>query len=260
MNTAVCANCHRTCATCNGLTDGYCLTCPTSSNRVTNPVSGKCDCLPGFYDDGSTSVCQPCHFSCSTCMGPNSNQCITCPSGANRDDNSATGSHDCPCSARFYEKNVLLCGACDISCGNCSGPASNQCLTCSTTSNRITTPSSGSCSCLPGFYSNAAVVCPACHQSCATCSGGLSTNCLTCPDPVTTFRNNNSLTNGSCPCQSPYNDVGVQICSQCHFSCKTCSGPNANQCLTCPTFSVSGRKNPIGSLTECVCDKANGYY
>jgi hypothetical protein len=59
----------------------------------------------GFYDSGSVD-CQPCHYSCATCVGPNDNNCLTCSSTSNR----AVISYTCPCkdgTINFLQINFL---------------------------------------------------------------------------------------------------------------------------------------------------------
>ncbi len=61
---------------CSGVLINNCSSCPLNANR--NLTSNTCVCNNGFYDDGASISCQPCHFSCAKCNGPNNNNCTTC--------------------------------------------------------------------------------------------------------------------------------------------------------------------------------------
>ncbi len=53
-------------------------------------------------------VCEACHTSCSSCDGPNKNQCLSCPSDSNRFyalDNTKL----CLCLEGFYDNNQKIC-------------------------------------------------------------------------------------------------------------------------------------------------------
>lgn len=196
-NVALCVACHPSCKTCSGPAFNQCLSCPSSSNRVSTPSSFQCPCLANFYDNNVT-VCVACNPSCKTCNGTNSNQCLTCPTGANRIA-SVDASNSCPCNTGFYDSGVQICSACHNSCLTCNGPSSSQCLTCPTSSNRATViNASNQCPCLVNFYDNATniKVCLNCHPSCNTCTGSGSNQCLTCP-PAS---NRSSVVNGSNQC------------------------------------------------------------
>lgn len=68
------------------------------------------------------------------------------------------------------------------------------------------------------------------------------------------------MATGTCPCQSSYFEVGVVICSQCHFSCATCNGSVNTQCLTCPSYLTSHRLDYSLTTNSCPCDTVNSYY
>ena len=74
--------CHPTCLTCSGPLEKDCLTC--SKNALL--ISGSCLCRDYYFMNVSSSLCQlglcnsckRCHFSCRTCKGENSNDCLSC--------------------------------------------------------------------------------------------------------------------------------------------------------------------------------------
>jgi proprotein convertase subtilisin/kexin type 5 len=68
-----CANCHPSCASCNGSSESQCIQCRTNKFSY----EGKClnNCPDGFYGDKKRKECMPCPEGCSTCS---SESCITC--------------------------------------------------------------------------------------------------------------------------------------------------------------------------------------
>jgi len=53
-----------------------------------------------------------------------------------------------------------------------------------------------------------------------------------------------------------YYEAGVLKCIICHHSCKTCIGPNSNQCSNCPDIILFKRN--ILSSGSCNC--LQGYF
>ncbi len=51
--------CDYSCDTCTNITKNGCLTCFTDlfNNRAIAPVSGRCDCKAGWYDDTLNLFC-----------------------------------------------------------------------------------------------------------------------------------------------------------------------------------------------------------
>ena len=74
-----------------------------------------------------------------------------------------------------------------------------------------------------------------CDISCLTCNAGGSSNCLSC-DPT---KNRATLTSGSCPCDSGFNDVlnpgnaCVVNYTPCHYTCDICYESLETNCLSC---------------------------
>jgi cysteine-rich repeat protein len=151
---------------------------------------------------------------------------------------------------------------CDATCATCTGPASNQCTSC--TAGRFLSGSQ----CLP------------CHSTCATCFGPLDNQCTSCPVGTTLTPNNTCVVPAQCGdgivtapeqcddgnaangdgcdanctvtgCGNGVVTTGEQCddgnaangdgceanCTTtpvaCDATCQTCSGSTANDCLTC---------------------------
>ncbi len=61
------------------------------------PDLGTCwtECHDGYYQTAQNE-CQACNAECDTCLGPNNNQCETCPSGKYFHNNLRTCVTACP--------------------------------------------------------------------------------------------------------------------------------------------------------------------
>lgn len=139
----ICVACHYSCQECTGASNSNCSSCPTSSSRIASPVAGVCSCVDNFYDNNA-KICADCHYSCKTCSGPNENQCLSCPTSSYR-ISTPNASNQCTCINNYSDiNNAVLCvGNCHYSCDTCTGLASNQCVTCPASSNRVSSPVTG---------------------------------------------------------------------------------------------------------------------
>jgi hypothetical protein len=122
-------------------------------------VTFTCDCIQGYYDDGSNSLCLPCSYTCATCSGPQNYNCITCVSFYNRILIPAINFNGylCSCSFGYIDKGTSACAQinCDITCMSCKDTSNIGCLSCPL-SRTLTLSSpisiSGICKCSIGYY------------------------------------------------------------------------------------------------------------
>lgn len=74
-----------------------------------------------------------CHQTCSTCAGPDPNQCTQCKKGLVLDPNTlfcgVTGDTDCP-DGTYLHDDQFTCMGCHPECHSCEGPGENECQTC----------------------------------------------------------------------------------------------------------------------------------
>ena len=75
----ICVKCHTDCASCSGSAYNQCKKCP--ENRPVLSDGGRC--LPtcsrkNQFFNFSTSSCEECDLSCSSCFGAGSNNCLAC--------------------------------------------------------------------------------------------------------------------------------------------------------------------------------------
>lgn len=129
--------------------------------------------------------CQPCHFSCATCFGFASNQCLSCWPGETLTGGTCTytchsscagcsGLTSTDCTGCPSGKQLVSgeCITCHSSCATCNGPLQSDCLTCS-----------------PPKVLDTYNACVPCDQTCLTCFGPTWHNCLTCDTAAGRFLN-----------------------------------------------------------------------
>jgi hypothetical protein len=243
INTRILQSCHATCQTCldgNSSPSG-CTKCKSYMVPLTT-LPGVCVCSEKAFQASDLS-CKLCLPTCKKCSGPTT--CSSCEDGAVLDP--VTGLCKCTQAEGFYMVPYIgTCKPCHPKCSTCSGDSEGQCLSCKSGAYlEIGGPPYCKCTNTNTFL-NSLGVCEQCHQSCAQCTGPLETDCTWCPVQSTL----NSLL-GKCSCNEFYYlDVSSSPtkCSACFETCKTCKGPNSNDCMTCkPTFIKL-------SSGECVCE------
>ncbi len=173
--------------------DGYCQQCQQYS--VYNGTA--CVCQTGYYMSGGFCIqnctanqtwngmlcqCKPGYYI----IGGN---CMLCDVNSYYSNTQFT----CVCNNGYFG-TWSQCSKCDATCATCSGPGSNQCLTC----NSGATFNNGFCKviCAPGTYANNLNQCSSCDTSCLTCSGPGNNLCTSCASGRT-------LSNGYCTIISP---------------------------------------------------------
>ena len=135
---------------------------------------------------------------------------------------------DCDCGFYYYY-NGATCVPCDYTCSICTGPNSDQCL-----------------SCRDG-YSYDGTYCIHCDSSCKTCFGTLSNQCASCPD--------NKFLHWDFTCQSSCSAPLIQSMYLGNYYCINACDPNMymyedGSCLTrsVPTKLILKEAIPIASL------------
>uniref|UniRef100_A0AAZ1XTH8 TNFR-Cys domain-containing protein n=1 Tax=Oreochromis aureus TaxID=47969 RepID=A0AAZ1XTH8_OREAU len=260
-----CQSCHSSCQTCHGPRATDCDLCPGGNF----PVHGQCphincpqgqyfdgyfldqdsscveQCPPGSYANSATQLCEDCSPSCEACVDTSDN-CISCSKGT---DKLFLHQGRCwsNCPEGFFETAEGACEACDSSCLTCD-EIKSQCLSCADGYYL----ESGMCrlNCSLGMY-------PADDGTCRRCPP----HCDVCSDDRTCFRCSflYLMLNGECKASCPvgyYEDMEEGRCGQCHPTCGSCSGPSADDCETCSTYSpklykgVCSKDCPAGTYYE----------
>ncbi|EAS04000.3 EGF-like domain protein (macronuclear) [Tetrahymena thermophila SB210] len=250
----VCQACDLSCQTCINNTNTGCTSCQSSYQRafkliLSNPYSGSCNCIDGYYQSPNNQVCLPCHYSCYSCQGPLQTDCIKCQ--ISRTYNIATSLCSCP-SNKYDVFGITQCQDCPYYCKTCSAADTTKCSTCDPAQQRQMNALTGYCDCNQGFYDDGSPVCKPCFQNCLTCRGPNQYDCTLCDSSK-----NRILQNGICVCMIGYYNINGQVaCGQCDQSCYTCqdnSNGGPNQCSSC---SLQQFRQQQGNYCLCI----NGYF
>ena len=146
------------------------------------------------------------------------------------------------CKEGFTLRGGNTCQACsDNSCYYCINDALDHCTKCRDNASWGT----NKCDCNENFYLDTLTgICKNCHNSCAHCTGPINTQCISCNHTNNAFLSA-ALT---CSCIDTYylDTTPTELCKPCGNGCRTCSGPNNNQCVTC--FDGSA---PAGGICNC---------
>jgi hypothetical protein len=250
-----CQKCPSSCHTCSSLT--ICTSC--EPNAALQP-SGQCKCVSStpfstavMYMDPDTGACHECHYTCASCNGPYSTNCLSCKVGATL---SGGPPGQCiPPVGSFIDSDGSV-KPCFTTCATCINGQQTGCLTCFSGATLVTIPTvpGGECKCLTagtGFQTTPTKGCVSCDPTCATCSGPANTQCITCKP------NADLSITSQCLCRSGYSWSSLSgqcvAITGCHPTCSTCLvSSSISGCLTC---------NANSQLTEnmmCSCD--NKYY
>ena len=240
-----CLDCDSLCAECSGGLSTDCTSC--KNNMELDTGTGECGCPSDTFVDSLS--CTDCDASCATCSGPSASECTDCPSGFTLVSGECRCSSGCTCPTGTYHDSVsLLCEACDVSCGECSGSLDTECTSCK--NNMSFDSSSGECGCDSGSYLGSGdYTCYNCDASCAECTGGSATECASC-------KNNMQFDSGAgtCGCLSHwYEDSSSYTCYECDATCAECSGGASTECTSCDadrTLDTSNRCLLICSTNE----------
>ncbi|CAK86712.1 unnamed protein product (macronuclear) [Paramecium tetraurelia] len=228
-----CFDCPVECNQC--LTSTQCIECLITNYRQLS--NGQCKCIDGYYQIASNPQCKLCHQFCKTCIGPTSDDCVTCNNIANIEKVGST----CRCPAgKSYQDATQACMSCHSSCLTCFRLTIDGCLTCDSTLNRKL--KGLKCVCAPGYYelNNSCTNCPITEDSSLSqcyklCNNNLQLwHTITCSSCDTGFQ----LVSGECQpicgdgqikgheqCEDN-NTILNDLCFNCQFQCPA-------HCLTC---------------------------
>lgn len=197
----------------------------------------SCTCAIQYYQPPGSVSCVSCNPTCVTCNGPNANNCTTCDSTPAVGTNRILINGYCQCIDKYYSDSNAgySCSLCHYSCTTCSGPSSNNCLSCSINVGRSL--SSNTCGCRSGYTDNG-------QSEACVCTNPLPNG--TCSVPIS-CQQNQIVVNNTCQCASGYFNISGQ-CNQCSTSQYFSQGI----CVNCTNGQVSSNK------TECTC--ISGFY
>ena len=234
-----CNPCDSTCSLCTSAK--ICTKC--SGNNYMLTEINKCvkECPEGYYanPDKTLAVCNPCPFSCKSCVNPT--LCNYCNNGYNLINKDKISFCNSTCPDGTYA-DTGICRNCTENCLKCTSQGCSLCKT------GMFLDSGNKCvsSCLKGIplidKLDLKYKCMPCAEGCGSCEI-TQNNCSSCVDNY--YLSNDVLLNTkSCvsSCRSgTFPDSVTKSCLPCYISCKTCNGKEKNNCLTClssyPTFA-----------------------
>lgn len=132
---------------CEPCDDPLCSNCSTS-------VASCSTCIPEFFVNADLNVltCTKCHWTCYTCNGPNSDNCLSCNGFMYLLDNECLPS--CP-DGTYKDSTTNQCESCSDRCLTCTGPSFTQCDKCNETAGFLSNGASG---CYPQVCGDGVVV------------------------------------------------------------------------------------------------------
>ena len=177
----VCAPCNPACSNCAGGSYTNCIAC--NKGYYLQPYSRTCleNCPSSYYPDDEKGACNACYAYCTTCTGPNKNNCASCADGFYFNPTNQTCSTSCP-DGYWKDKSSNNCASCDAACLKCLSAGSEQCVDC--VEGYYLQPQSVGCnaSCPSGYYPNSSArACYSCSKECQNCTGSGNINvCTSC--------------------------------------------------------------------------------
>uniref|UniRef100_A0A7N6B092 P/Homo B domain-containing protein n=1 Tax=Anabas testudineus TaxID=64144 RepID=A0A7N6B092_ANATE len=234
-----CHLCDATCQQCTGPEREDCISCPAT--RFFD--EGRCDirCQAGRFAAGMQ--CVPCHHTCKECTDEGPDNCTLCDRdrfGMARYLFQGQCRHVCP--EGFFHSARSRCEPCPADCIMCT--AADRCLHCSPghklrngqcvplecSAGERHTLLGTNChqSCPDGTYNaKDTMVCAPCEdKQCVICD---QSQCYWCEEGFYVF-------DGQCVdhCEDGfYVDEESQECEPCHRACRTCGGPQYDDCDSC---------------------------
>lgn len=206
-------------------------------------VQKKCESVCPSGDFNSSEGCQPCHSTCLVCNGPTDKNCLSCSDIKFLNLQTNQCFYDCP-EGQFGDLETTHCKPCSSGCKKCNNYV--ECLSCQ--SGLLLVGNSCQTQCPPGQFRTKTNSCEPCDGMCKECS--LSANhCIECHD-------HDVLSEGSCVSICPvgtFLQFDTQSCVPCHPSCKTCTGPTADDCTGCKDASVMAN-------SKCLASCPSDYY
>ncbi|KAL4449624.1 hypothetical protein ABPG74_007447 [Tetrahymena malaccensis] len=240
-----CIKCPYYCQTCkfddqqNAI---QCLQC-FQNPALNRSSTGNCQCLSGFFDDGSSVQCVQCNYTCKQCN--NQNECSLCDNTKFRQLKPPS---QCECQPGYYDDGAnQICQQCPYNCQQCQIQGSKViCTACNT--NGTFRQNDQMCSCSSGYYDSGQLTCSQCEKGCSSCDqtgkcqNNCPQNCIFCDSPTVCTRCKplTYLVNQQCQTQcnsNQYADDSQQICVPCPNFCDKCS-LDPKKCQQCASNFV----------------------
>jgi len=131
-----CELCQAPCEAC--FSQNICKTCAPGNYLLFNSTQCSPACPDKFFGDQLTHICKPCFFTCKTCVGESSTECLKCDieNGYTKDSDAVGDCKLAVCPDGFYsllnlQSSRIECLKCHESCAKCDRSDSpSYCLEC----------------------------------------------------------------------------------------------------------------------------------
>ncbi|KAG7490700.1 proprotein convertase subtilisin/kexin type 5 isoform X1 [Solea senegalensis] len=242
-----CESCHHSCHECVDEGPNNCTSCDRDKFGVARYFfQGQCrDVCPEGFFHSTRSRCEPCPAECIICTAEN--QCVHCSPG-HKPRNGQCVPLECSEGEVAEDEDCLHC---DEGCKQCERKDSGEqgqetvCLKCEDGYYLLGTDCHQTCP--DRTYSlNSAMVCAPCEdRKCVVCE---QSQCYWCEDEFYTF-------GGECVdhCKEGFFvDEESRECESCHRSCRTCGGPQYDDCDSCEKgFTLDNGECVEGKTLPC---------
>lgn len=123
-----CVSCSNSCFTCFGDSYDNCLSCLSGKFLLNSQCLQNCPSK--YYGDIGSNICISCDPSCLACNGPANNNCLSCINQTVYTFSHGYCLRDICLINQYFDGVLLSCQNCSLNCASCSGPNSNNCLSC----------------------------------------------------------------------------------------------------------------------------------
>ena len=230
-----CLACPRGCTSCPLLVCHQCQKTETFSRGSCCPKNKYFHSRMNWSEDGrdSTIGCRQCSSSCSTCIGTNSNNCLSCPENEFLNPMTFVCGTTCETTNGYYKDTMQgACMPCIYGCKECSD--SSTCTKCDKSNGYFLAPDKTCITCATDagkFISTSGDSCLDCESNCLVCDD--ATTCKKCDVSKRYYLNGADC--ALCPSGSTISSAGNSCLQNCGVAnCLTC-GASASVCQQCDT-------------------------
>ncbi|KAJ8005984.1 hypothetical protein DPEC_G00123560 [Dallia pectoralis] len=264
-----CHPCYPTCSRCTGPEMEDCVSCP--ARRFLHHGECVIQCPPGRY--GMEGQCLLCHHSCQECDDEGPDNCTSCGDKFQTDRYFYGGECREACPEGFFPTLQRHCETCPVNCSVCTSSdlcvqcstshylrdglcvalqcakgelevsGDDECLLCEEGCRTCRPNDPKQCvTCVKEYYQFQTD----CYRICPNGTYGVNTMaCVTCEDQRCVNCDQNQcywcaegfyLSDGGCVEQCEmgfFVDEENQECEPCHRTCRSCDGPNYDDCDSC---------------------------
>ncbi|GAA6071512.1 proprotein convertase subtilisin/kexin type 5b isoform X1 [Tachysurus ichikawai] len=210
-----CEQCHLTCKLCWGPRAEECNICMDGMFLVASSHRCESSCPAGTFGSKTSGHCEECLKSCVKCN--EAQHCLKCRSGLFLQNGLCVAK----CTKGYSEGGDCL--SCAERCASCEKEP-GYCLSCE--QEYLLHKHTCVVHCPEGYYVKGNV-CEQCPNSCTQCD--INGHCSECKQYYFLYE---GMCLDDCP-KAYFPKVQEKKCERCHKDCRTCDGPDADDCISC---------------------------